>query len=198
MSACPSSAPEILREHWFVSLLQSVLPRGLLPVVAVVLAALSGAALRADTVDQVAAGAEWVGMAVGIFVEPVDWIMTAVEIYRDPTNPWSYIGLIPGIPAGAGKLAKKTISLATDILRQLPGGRIIKIGTKDAGMDHILRRHAHGTVGEPNAGKFKRGWHMSQIMDAIETAIQRSTPQPAGPGKVMFEAELDEVIGHRL
>lgn len=150
---------------------------------------------RTEAADRVAAGAEWVGMAVGIFCEPVDWFMTAVEIYRDPTNPWSYIGLIPGVPSGLGRIAKKTISLATDVLRQLPGGKIIKIGTADAGMDHILRRHAHGTTGEPNAGKFNRGWHMTQIIDAIESAIQRSSPQPAGTGKVKFEAVLDDVIG---
>jgi hypothetical protein len=36
--------------------------------------------------------------------------MTGMEIYADPTNPWSYAGLIPFVPSAAGKAGKKLIS----------------------------------------------------------------------------------------
>jgi RHS repeat-associated protein len=47
------------------------------------------------------------GMIVGIFVEPVDWVMTGKQICKEPKNPWSYAGLIPFVPSGTTKLAKK-------------------------------------------------------------------------------------------
>jgi hypothetical protein len=42
----------------------------------------------------------------GIFFEPLDWAITAREIYDEPGNPWSYAGLVPFVPAGVGKLGK--------------------------------------------------------------------------------------------
>ena len=135
-------------------------------------------------------------MAVGIFVEPIDWIMTAVEIYRDPTNPLSYVGLIPGIPAGAGKLVKRSFNIATDVLRNLPHGKILKMGDKFKGMDHILRRHAFG-MPDPMAGKFNNGWHMTQISDAIHAALARANgvPTSSSAGKDVFDVVLDDVVG---
>ena len=50
--------------------------------------------------------------SAGVFVEPFDWAMTGKEIYDDPLSPWSYAGLLPGVPAGAGKAGKKICKVA--------------------------------------------------------------------------------------
>jgi len=48
-----------------------------------------------------------IGLAVVVaFVEPVDYALTAREVYNDPTNVYSYLGFLPGIPAGASKIFK--------------------------------------------------------------------------------------------
>jgi hypothetical protein len=49
---------------------------------------------------------EILASAAGMLVEPLDYLLTAREIYHDPTNLYSYAGLVPGIPAGAGKILK--------------------------------------------------------------------------------------------
>ena len=65
-----------------------------------------------------------------IFNEPLDWLMTANEIRKDPWSPWSYAGLIPFVPSAAGKAAKsidnivdvaKTIDNTGDIARSVAG-----------------------------------------------------------------------------
>jgi hypothetical protein len=43
----------------------------------------------------------------GVFFEPLDWALTAREIWNEPTSGWSYAGLIPIVPAGAGKVGKE-------------------------------------------------------------------------------------------
>ncbi len=53
----------------------------------------------------------------GIFVEPLDWAVTGYSIYQDPLDPWNYAGLIPFVPAGAGKVGKAVanfVELADD------------------------------------------------------------------------------------
>jgi RHS repeat-associated protein len=47
-----------------------------------------------------------VGVA-SVVVEPVDWYLTIREIWNDPSNPWSYPGLLPFIPAVGGILIKR-------------------------------------------------------------------------------------------
>ena len=42
----------------------------------------------------------------GIFLEPLDWALTAREIYNEPSNPWSYVGAIPIVPSAVGKAGK--------------------------------------------------------------------------------------------
>ena len=42
----------------------------------------------------------------GVFFEPLDWALTAREIWNEPTSGWSYAGLIPFVPAGAGKIGR--------------------------------------------------------------------------------------------
>jgi hypothetical protein len=42
----------------------------------------------------------------GVFLEPLDWALTAREIWNEPSSGWSYAGLIPVVPAGAGKIGK--------------------------------------------------------------------------------------------
>jgi hypothetical protein len=51
-------------------------------------------------------------IGAGVLVEPIDWLLTAREIYNDPKNPLSYAGLIPFVPAGAGKLAREALQAA--------------------------------------------------------------------------------------
>jgi len=55
-------------------------------------------------------GLGWVWTAgtvvASIAYEPIDWALTALEIVQDPSNPYSYMGLIPGVPYWAGKAAK--------------------------------------------------------------------------------------------
>jgi len=48
-----------------------------------------------------------IGSAAGILVEPIDWGLTAIEIYNAPSSPWSYAGLVPFVPAGVGKCGKQ-------------------------------------------------------------------------------------------
>jgi hypothetical protein len=56
-----------------------------------------------------------IGSAIlGAILEPVDWFNTGVEIKDDPTNPLSYAGLLPIVPAGAGRLGKKIANEAGD------------------------------------------------------------------------------------
>lgn len=57
-----------------------------------------------------------VELALGMLIEPIDWLFTVKEIYNDPYNPWSYAGLIPIVPAGVGKLGKG-IDKAGDIAK---------------------------------------------------------------------------------
>ena len=52
-------------------------------------------------------------IVAGAVVEPIDWGLTAIEVYRDPTNPWSYAGFLPGVPAAAGKAGKKVCVAAS-------------------------------------------------------------------------------------
>ncbi|HYC70588.1 MAG TPA: RHS repeat-associated core domain-containing protein [Opitutaceae bacterium] len=56
--------------------------------------------------------AEFGPEVIGAFFEPLDWALTAREIYRDPTNPWSYAGFIPFVPTGVGKLGKLAQNVA--------------------------------------------------------------------------------------
>lgn len=61
------------------------------------------------TASRVASVALFVG---AIFVEPLDWALTAREIYNQPGSPWSYAGLIPLVPAAVGRLghaAERTV-----------------------------------------------------------------------------------------
>jgi len=51
---------------------------------------------------------------IGIFVEPIDWVMTGLEIYNDYKSPYSYAGLIPGVPSSAGKAAKALLKLGDE------------------------------------------------------------------------------------
>jgi RHS repeat-associated protein len=50
--------------------------------------------------------AEVILAIAGIFLEPLDWIMTVGEIVDDPRNPWSYAGLVPFVPSAVGKACK--------------------------------------------------------------------------------------------
>jgi hypothetical protein len=74
-----------------------------------------------------------VGSALlGALIEPLDWINTAAEIWNNPFSRWSYAGLLPIVPAGAGKLGKglakaenaaecvQKAALSAKILRQMP------------------------------------------------------------------------------
>ena len=44
---------------------------------------------------------------VGVFCEPVDWIVTAQYIRDDPTNIWNYAGIFPLVPAAGARLGSK-------------------------------------------------------------------------------------------
>lgn len=137
---------------------------------------------------------EWLGIAVGIFVEPVDWVMTAIEIYKDPTNPWAYVGMIPGVPSGAGRLAKKALAVAADtVVRTLPNGIVMKAGNAHFGLEHIIRRHHHRSTAT-NAGKFAEGMEQNEIIDAVSEALANSTPSINGSIHV-YTHNLNRVIG---
>lgn len=53
-----------------------------------------------------AAGPALAEAAVGALFEPVDWLLTAKEIYNDPKNPLSYAGFLPLLPATTSKLLR--------------------------------------------------------------------------------------------
>jgi len=46
---------------------------------------------------------DWILIPATIVLEPLDICLTTVEIIKDPTNPFSYCGLIPGVPGKAKK-----------------------------------------------------------------------------------------------
>jgi RHS repeat-associated protein len=48
----------------------------------------------------------------GIFVEPFDWFVTGKEIYQDPSNPWSYGGLVPIIPGSISRYGDDLVDAA--------------------------------------------------------------------------------------
>jgi hypothetical protein len=66
--------------------------------------------LRRSSAPAQEEGPNWwttgVEIVAGVLLEPIDWALTARDIYNDPTSPYSYAGLVPFIPAGAGKAAK--------------------------------------------------------------------------------------------
>jgi RHS repeat-associated protein len=47
-----------------------------------------------------------VPVIASVLLEPVDWAMTAKEIYEDPKNPWSYAGILPFVPSATSKFGK--------------------------------------------------------------------------------------------
>lgn len=138
---------------------------------------------------------EWAGIAVGVFVEPVDWFFTLVEIYRDPWNPWSYAGFIPGVPAAAGKLVKKAANVVSStVLRNVHGGIKILAGDKNKGMEHIIRGHAP-TSPAPNKSKFASGMGQTQIGDVIDDALGRAGPPLDQGWANVYEVSLPYSIG---
>jgi len=52
----------------------------------------------------------------GAFFAPLDWALTLREIYREPSNPWSYAGLFPLVPAGFARLANAAERIPTNTL----------------------------------------------------------------------------------
>lgn len=150
--------------------------------------------------DNVPEWAIWVGTGVGIFVEPVDWVITAIEIYRDPSNPWSYIGIIPGVPGAAGILLKKTGQVATTLVRLLPGGIKLEKGTAAWGLEHIIRGH-HASTTIPNKSKFLPSMGQKEIVDLIEEGLQKNgswvddVSDPARPKRI-YTVDMGRLIGH--
>jgi hypothetical protein len=142
----------------------------------------------------IAVWGERIGTAVGIFVEPVDWIMTVIEIYRDPTNPASYIGIIPGIPAGAGVIIKKTGKVLSPLVKVLPGGIKLERGTKDWGLEHILRGH-HPLTTLPNKSKFLSGIDEKKLAELLEEALNKPGVWREEGAKRVFEVDMGRVIG---
>jgi hypothetical protein len=99
----------------------------------------------------------------GIFLEPLDWIMTVGEIVDDPRNPFSYAGLIPFVPAGVGK-----------------GCKALKTGGK-----------AFGAAGDgQHVFRVVDDAELSGIMNTGKFSVLPSSSTPTGlPGKFFWGSE---------
>jgi RHS repeat-associated protein len=60
-------------------------------------------------------------VVIRVAFEPVDTAFTVVEIAHNPTNPWSYAGLLPVVPGVVGKAARLNDE-AADLLRAATTG----------------------------------------------------------------------------
>jgi RHS repeat-associated protein len=60
-------------------------------------AIMNGARSVHETTENVA---DAIVLTARVVSEPIDLAITATEIMRNPTNPWSYLGLLPVVPGG--------------------------------------------------------------------------------------------------
>jgi len=54
------------------------------------------------------------GAVIGTVFEPVDWIVTGVEVLNHPTDPWNYAGLLPLVPSRGDNLIRRCFRRAPD------------------------------------------------------------------------------------
>lgn len=147
--------------------------------------------------NSIPAAAEFLGLAVGIFVEPVDWAMTLVEIWRNPADPWSYLGMIPGVPSGAGKLIKKALNVAHDAnatFRAMSNGAVLTFER----MQHIISGHQFNSPKIMHKSHFSQGTTDKQIADYINDTINHNggVPNYQQPnGNFVFYKEYDYSLG---
>jgi RHS repeat-associated protein len=112
---------------------------------------------------------EIAGFVVGIFVEPVDWFMTGREIYNNPGSWTSYVGLLPFIPAAAGRVTKgvgrtsKVVSHIDDVPDEVVEAAIKSVPTHYA---PIPGRPFKGPNAPQQAFQHLKDFHGVDIIDA--------------------------------
>ena len=80
-----------------------------------------------------------------IFLEPLDWLATGVEIIKDPGDLRSYAGLLPFVPSAAGKALK----INGKIVKAIDNVELLKL-TKGNFKENLLRvtgRHVDDVKG---------------------------------------------------
>ena len=100
--------------------------------------------MRAERERVARATAEFV---VGCFVEPYDWLLTARDIFNEPKNPWSYAGLLPMVPSGAGRLGKnltEEVSQALNDAARCAGQTPTSTGASNVNAAEALRAKLSG------------------------------------------------------
>jgi hypothetical protein len=89
----------------------------------------------------------------GVFFEPLDWALTAREIWNDPTSGWSYAGLIPFVPAGAGKIGKASARFGNEAVYGVGiANDLRKVPVQGTQIHHVPQtREAESLIGAFNS-----------------------------------------------
>jgi RHS repeat-associated protein len=94
-----------------------------------------------------------------VLFEPLDWALTARDIYNEPYNLWNYAGFIPGVPSAVGRYGDEAAGLVGDLSRTAAK----KVGrftgdpddlTKTLGVQPRITQTQHGTrryLWQPNS-----------------------------------------------
>ena len=163
-------------------------------------------------------------VAVSMFVKPVDWTVTAYQIYKHPTSWSSYIGLIPMVPAAAGRLGRSADDLAdaTHVVAPIKGGFGVngQIGSLPTGAESSILKGLYLDQVNSNMFGVKLGIHntikkvttlgqskwvsRSDIRGALETQtsfrVGASTVHHVGDGFVVGGREslgyLNRTVSH--
>jgi len=150
----------------------------------------------------VQAGVEGVA---GILCEPLDWAFTVREIYNEPRNPLSYVGLIPFVPAAvgtgartarqsvqvarrslqaAGNVGESALRLANQAADQLRALRQLRLLEESARLTNHTTNYARGVW---------NGWNQSIQAAANNTyqLIDEAAYYMTRPPEVLMAAEYD-------
>lgn len=124
-----------------------------------------------------------------IAFEPLDWGVTAYEIYHEPQNPLNYLGLIPLVPATTGKIL---VGLGV-----VAGAKLIDdlaSTSKLANSAEILAEQQKVTT---VIGRMDDLAKYDEITDVDTWRKTGRTPDPADPNQVTWK-ENQAWLDHRI
>jgi hypothetical protein len=160
----------------------------------------------AEDAAQVAKGQ---AILLGVFTamwEPADWGMTAYQIGTDPSNIWSYAGLLPFVPAGTKSIFRaadtggeigSSVSVSMNRQRTLTPVADIARPTYTKGhagqpvVDHIKARAAGGHATDPSNLDIKP-WEWNSRKGAYEGQLLEQRAQYTESG--LTPEQADQVL----
>jgi RHS repeat-associated protein len=153
-----------------------------------------------DAAVEVAKGVGEAGLTAGSFVaEPLDWISTAWEIIKAPTSPYSYAGLLPLVPSGAGRGLKAAVN-ATDAIED--ASKVAKTADRasDAGKaaGSVERINGRYPINSKYAGKV---YPAEKLPEHLRTKYSdgvrfKETGHPDFTPYSKAEVEIEGLTGH--